>query len=299
MKQCEHMRNTFFIINPASGNGKGKRLIPDIRRKWSESGINCEIYITVNKEDVHNAIAKAMLFNASEIVIVGGDGTIRDVINAMRDLIIPIGIIPCGTGNDFARSLRIPLETNESLDTILRNEDYKTVCPGLCNGQIFINVASFGIDAGIVKRTESLRKIIKGPSLYLIAAIIEILKFRSYEVTIKVDGAIVQQKITLAAVCNGMYYGGGMKIAPRANLESENFQIVVAESSTRFRLVRMFRKLLKAEHESLPEVRIKVGSEVQIESFDAMVINIDGDIIIDKDFRVCKSCMNISVIVNI
>lgn len=280
------MRKSFFIVNPASGNKKAVQLVALIEAIWSENEIPHEIYVTENHEDISRGVMLASKFNASEIIVLGGDGTILAVVNAQHDKSIPIGIIPCGTGNDFIRSQKMHRDPVAALRGLVDADKIESVDIGCCNGSYFINVASVGIDAAIVKRTQQLKKWFKGPFVYLLASIIEILRYQPQVLSMTIDGVHYKDSVELVAIANGRFYGGGMEIAPMANTSDGMFDIILIPKMKRYKLLRLLPTLYSGEHIDVPEVKVYRGREIIINSTTPFDANIDGEYFSERQITI-------------
>lgn len=272
------MRKSFFIINPDSGSRQGKKLIPLINELWEKAGIAYEVYITRDHADIAVGVSKAKLIEATEIIVAGGDGTILAIVNALDGYSIPLGIIPCGTGNDFARSNGINLNSEKAISDILNPRIKRKVNIGKCNGSHFLNVASVGIDAAIVHRTNKVKKWVSGPLAYLISSIIEIIWYAPLDVTLTIEGESYQRTVELVAIANGKYYGGGMMIAPMADSTDGYFDVVMIRSMKKFRLLRLLPTLYLGTHLRESEVEIFKSDKIQINISSPIDLNLDGEL---------------------
>ncbi len=292
------MRKTLFIVNPEAGKKEGKHLKSKIEKLWTQGKIGYEIYITQDHADISAGVEKAKAESFTEIIVVGGDGTLLAVVNALGDHAIPIGVIPCGTGNDFVRSQSIDLDINQALMIALTSDAVKDVDIGRCNSTGFLNIASVGIDAAIVKRTQSVKKWIKSPLAYLIASIIEIITYEPIQITLTIDGQVYHRRIELVAISNGRYYGGGMKIAPMANPSDGFYDLIVINKMKKRRLLWLLPRLYEGTHITEPEVEIFKGQNIQIASEAELNINMDGELTRGKLMNIEKPVRKIYIMSN-
>lgn len=272
------MRKSYFIINPDSGNKQGKKLIPRINELWKKADIAYEVYITRDHTDIAVGVSNAILIEATEIIVAGGDGTILAIVNALDGYSISLGIIPCGTGNDFARSNGINLNSEKAISDILDHCITRKINIGKCNGFHFLNVASVGIDAAIVQRTKKVKKWVSGPLAYLISSIIEIIWYTPLEVTLTIEGESYQRTVELVAIANGKYYGGGMMIAPMADSTDGYFDVVMIRSMKKLRLIRLLPTLYSGSHLRESEVEIFKSKRIQIDFSSPQDLNLDGEL---------------------
>jgi len=293
------MRKTYFVINPESGKKQGRELSTQIKKLWENEGISYDICMTNSHSDIAVCVDKALKDGATEIIIAGGDGTLLEAVSALNGKRIPIGVIPCGTGNDFIRSHTIGTKINEALMTALKAENLKTVDVGNCNGSYFLNVASIGIDAAIVKRTESIKRWLKGPLVYLAASVVEIFNNHFRQVSILIDGVCYERIVEMVVIANGRFYGGGMKIAPMADPTDGFYDILVVNKMTRLRLLNLLPSLYSGKHIGEPEVEVFKGRTVQIHSKEMMTINRDGELCDGHLLEIEEMTLTMQIITNI
>lgn len=287
------------MINPEAGKKRGRKLSTQITKLWESEGICYEICMTKSQSDIAACVTQALKGDATEIIIVGGDGTLLEAVIALNGNSIPIGVIPCGTGNDFIRSHKIGTEIHEALRTVLKSENLKTVDVGNCNGSYFLNIASMGIDAAIVKRTASLKRWLKGPLVYLVASIAEIFNDHGHPVTISIDGVSHERIVEMVVIANGRFYGGGMEIAPMADPTDGFYDIIVVRKMTRPRLLKLLPTLYWGKHIGEPEVEVFKGRVIQIHSVDLMIINRDGELSEGRLLEASEIAGKIQIITNI
>lgn len=293
------MRKSFFIVNPESGSKQGMKICSKIHDLWAQNGIWHEIYITKSHTDIASAVKSAIEKSTTEIIVVGGDGTLLAVVNALDGFPMPIGIVPCGTGNDFARTQGLPLQVESALLDLVGWNTKKTVDVGKSSGSCFLNVASIGIDAAIVKRTTQVRKWAKGPAVYFLASLIEILNYKPLRISLFVDDMEYARTVELVAVANGSYYGGGMRIAPMADPTDGIYDIVIANKMKRLRLIQLLPKLYTGSHIGESEIEILRGKNIKISTSKITPINLDGELMDGKCLTITESKSKIDIITKI
>lgn len=272
-----------FIINPTAGKNRKKDIVPIIENKMNNTGYEYSIIHTKGIDDAR-LITKKHLKSEYEIIVgVGGDGTVREVASGIKEIGKGIlGIIPMGTGNDLARSLNIPLNSNEALEKIILGK-IKEVNIGRAEKNIFLNVASIGFDAEIVKNTKIFKGIFKGKLAYTMGILRTLLIFKSKNVTIEYDNIKRNEKILLIAVANGNYYGGGMKITPEAKIDDGKIDVCIIKDISRFKLLFLFPSVYNGKHGK----HKKYVEFIRVDSLNVYLekeafLNIDGDIINKK-----------------
>lgn len=273
-----------FIVNPIAGTDKAKKLIPLIEERMDKTNIKYSIAITNQPKEATSLTINGLENGFDSIVAVGGDGTINEVaMGIIQKGYGTLGIIPGGTGNDLARSLDIPLDPEEALYSLLSGVK-KRIDFGRINGRFFLNVASMGLDAEIVKRTENIKKIIKGSIAYTISLIITLIVYKSQKLIIELDDETIEIDAMLTAVANGKYYGGGMKICPMAVLDDGCFHVIIVKKLNKLKLLRFFPLVFKGTHVNLTDlVKVYSSKNVKLRFDKELLLNIDGDVILAKD----------------
>ena len=250
-----------FIVNAKAGNGKAKE-IANYLKNLSYSNI---IY-TDNKQET-NEVANYYKNDDCVIYSVGGDGTLNDVVNGLALGNAYLGIIPCGSGNDFIRN--IDLSTN-------------IINLGQVNERYFINIVSFGIDAEVANKVNLLNQKSKSKFVYPKGILLTFPSFKPVELTVNNDN----KKITILAICNGSYYGNGIKIAPSANICDDKFDLYLVEKVNKLKMLYLFSKLLKGNHDKCAKVQKSYVTNLVINSHNSIICNIDGEIIQDSNFKI-------------
>lgn len=224
-------------------------------------------------------VARQCIRNGCErIIAVGGDGTIREVASAIAGARCKFGIVPCGTGNDFARTLGLPLSIEELVPALTGNHTI-TADIGLVNGEYFVNVAGAGIDACIVDEVNRSKVIVNGTVTYLAAAVKMLLRYDSPMMRVTIDGREIRGRTLVVAVGNGKYYGGGIKMTPGALVDDGKFHVVVARDICRLEAFRLLPLTYSGRHVLNPKVGVYTGSEVRVEADRPLSVQADGTVV--------------------
>jgi YegS/Rv2252/BmrU family lipid kinase len=273
------LRKVLIIINPAAGNGQSKNYISSIKEKFEESNIDYQIKISNRVGNVTELAMNGVRDGFNEIVAVGGDGTVIELLNGIVGTDTKLGIIPAGTGNDFVRSIGIKYDFLEALDVVI-NGNYNLIDVGEVNDKYFLNVVSFGIDGEVVKTMEKIKNVVTGPAAYYVSSIKAIATYKPVKISITIDGIEYNRKAYLVAIGNGKYFGGGMKITPSANVSSGDFEICLINNLPRINLMRLLSKASTGKHIDQKGVEIFRGKEITIRAItDHIAVNADGNLI--------------------
>ncbi|QSJ16303.1 lipid kinase [Nostoc sp. UHCC 0702] len=211
------------------------------------------------------------------VIIGGGDGTLNAAVDALVETQLPLGILPLGTANDLARTLKIPNSLSEACK-IIAYGDLRRIDLGLVNNKYFFNVASLGLS---VKITQQLTKEVKrrwGIFAYAAAALQVIWKSRPFSAEIRINGKSFRGKTLQIAVGNGRYYGGGMTVAPDATIDDERLDLYSLEIEHWWQIILLLPAMRKGQHIHWRTVRALQGQEIEVYTRKPRPINTDGEI---------------------
>ncbi len=267
-----------IIVNPTAGNGKAKALLPELEKELLSRNIQYIVLETKKPMDAKRLARDACKENSTCIICLGGDGTIHEVTSGMVFSNVPLGIIPAGSGNDFAYSMGIsPKESlKEHVERIIRR-NIKT-CDIIKSGEFYsVNVASVGLDAEIVGQAERFKKLFSKYS-YLIATLISVFKFKNFDATLHIDNNVITGRFTLIAACNAKYYGGGFKIAPTADISDGFITLCVIKDFSVIMKALLFPTVIFGIHHKIKGVEFYNCKRVAISYDYARGINFDGNV---------------------
>jgi len=225
------------------------------------------------------------------IVIIGGDGTVTNVLDVLCAAEVPLTLVPAGTGNDLARALGLPRDdparaAEVALHGTLRMIDVGEVTSAE-KSTLFLTVAALGFDAKVSDRTNRLRWP-SGKLRYYLAIVIELARLRPTQFRISFDGEeVIEQPGTLVAVGNTGSYGGGMPICVGAAPDDGWLDAVHVVSLGRMRLIRLFPLLLTGKHLTRPEVVHRRVHEVEVSAPD-LVVYADGERVAEGACRITQ-----------
>ncbi|NBI08131.1 diacylglycerol/lipid kinase family protein [Senegalia massiliensis] len=272
-----------FIINPVAGRNRKKDIVPIIKNKFKNIDYK---YIITHTKDIDDARLITMKYLKQDykiIVAIGGDGTVREVASGIKEMNKGIlGIIPMGTGNDLARTLNIPLSPDKALDRIL-DHNIRNINIAKVEQNKFLNVASIGIDAEIVKNTRIFKGLFKGKLAYTLGVLRTLFIFKPKSVTIKYDDIEKNEKVLLVAVANGNYYGGGMMISPNSKIDDNQLDICIIKNISKIKLLFLFPSVYNGKHGKYKKyVKFISANSLKIYSKEKIFLNVDGDILEKK-----------------
>ncbi len=273
------MNKILFIINPVAGGGRARHMKLIIDDIMKDNEIKYDIVLTTKPKDATNISKAAIQKGYDTLVAVGGDGTVNEVaMGILESGAGTLGIIPSGTGNDLARTLDIPFDPKEAIDIII-NGSKKKIDVGLVNNNLFLNIASIGLDSEVARNTEKIKKRIKSKIAYIIGVLNTLFSFKDKKIKLEIDDTPMDKNIFLVAVGNGKYYGGGLKILPMAIAEDGYFHVCVINKASKIKLLFLFPSIFKGKHIKFKkDVEIFKAKKIRIITEDKTYLNVDGEI---------------------
>ena len=276
-----------FIYNPIAGKGRSAQFKQALEARLERSGVAHAFHETKRRREAID-IARALTEGQAadmDIVAMGGDGTLNEVLNGLADPArVRLGIVPCGSGNDFAAVAGIPQTPEGALEVLLKGEAKPTDFLE-CSGVRGINAIGTGIDVDILRRYNRM-KLLKGSAAYLASLIITLLRFKLKRFTEFVGDAPREHRAFIACAGNGQRIGGGIPICPEAKIDDGLMDIVIVDDISRLGIPGAFMKLMKRKILTLPTTAFRRDSRLRITSDSPMSIQIDGEIYDDLPFDV-------------
>lgn len=287
-----------FIVNPIAGRGEADKKWSLIKEEIEKELLDYEVVFTKAPGD-GVFLAKAGVAKGFHVLVaVGGDGTINEVIRGIIDAEskekIKLGIIAAGTGNDLIRTLGIPRDVEKAVQ-VLKNARVKKIDLGKINGDYFINTVGIGFDGAVAYEINTRVKWLKGTLAYLYGVLKTLLTYRSPKMSIKIDEQVFQGHYFLVAIANGKYYGGGMMIAPDANITDGLFDVVVIKDLPKLEVLKVFPRVFAGKHIPHAKVEVYRGKNIYLESADRVIIQADGELkgILPMGFSVEQETLSI------
>jgi diacylglycerol kinase (ATP) len=243
-----------LFLNPTAGRGRAGKREPRIRELLGAGNFPLEVHLSRDAGDLEEQVRKQVDNGISRIVVAGGDGSVHEATNGIMraDGDAALGVIPTGTGNDFAKACHIPLDwehaTTLLADRIPENEQARLIDVGLMNGRYFANGAGVGLDARVTRISRSYRAPM-GDLVYLLAIFRAMIDgIATPHMRITADDQIYDSAITLANIANGPWIGGMFNIAPNAQNNDGNFDLLIVAPVSRTRIMSLLPKLIAGTH---------------------------------------------------
>lgn len=267
-------KRILFIVNPISG-GRDKQRIPSLIEKHLDKNI-FEYRISFTEKVEHGyMLSKAAMKDSYDVIVaVGGDGTVNEVAKAVINSNVILGVIPFGSGNGLARSLKIPLKTKAAILNI--NKLFTdTIDSAKLNQHYFFNVAGSGFDAHISQAFASNK--IRGFFGYIKTTFQELRRYIPQEYKINLDGELLVRKAFIVSIANSSQYGNEAYIAPRADVKDGWLDIVVVKPIKWYKIPFLALRMFFKTAESSSYVEMFRAKRIDIEREYDAAIHIDGE----------------------
>lgn len=266
------------IANPQAGEGKKKKLLERAPARFAERGKQVRLYQTEKPGDAAAFAAKLSREGEGDIVAFGGDGTLHEVLKGFENFgSCALGLIPAGTGNDFAASAGIPLQPEAAADLIADTQPQFTDFLQLPQGVRGINAAGTGIDVEILRRCRD-SKFLRGKMQYLVSLIVSLIKYKNYTFTVRVNGQESRHSALIACVGNGQTIGGGIRMCPQAHIADGMLDFVAVDDVKKASIPAAFVKLMKGRILEEPFTFFERCKHVEIEPDAPMTVQVDGEL---------------------
>ncbi|MER8867885.1 diacylglycerol kinase family lipid kinase [Mesorhizobium sp. M0751] len=287
------------VLNPIAGGGRLKRHWPEVAASLKRHFGDFELRETQAEGDAERLALDLAAIGFELVIAAGGDGTASEVadglLKAFRESgrTAELGLLPCGTGIDFARGLGLSNDVDLTLKRIAEAKPRKVDAGcisyvddhGALASRHFINIASLGLSGATDRAVNADKRKgkVSARALFYWRTVWEFLRYRFQEVAITIDdGAPVEARMALVAVANGKFFGGGMMIAPDAELNDGEFDIVILRAAGKLKLIWDIRLLYGGRHRNHPAITILRGKKVVVEPLgdvqkNAALIDIDGE----------------------
>ncbi|MEG0220927.1 MAG: YegS/Rv2252/BmrU family lipid kinase [Clostridia bacterium] len=244
------MKNFKLIYNSIAGQSKFKYFLDTIIERFMSAGYEVSIFRISKKTNLFEFVKAATKDKDCQgILIAGGDGTINKVINIMmkNGFDMPVGIIPAGTSNDFARHIKMPKNFKDCIDRILKC-NIQPVDVGMVNDKYFINICSAGLFTNVSQKTDINLKNLIGKSSYFLTAVYQMFRFKPIEILIETKTKSYKEKVYLFLVFNGTSVGGLDMFTHDSSIQDGVLDAVILKNCSLHKAMILTTKLLARKH---------------------------------------------------
>ena len=267
-----------IIWNPVSGAGAGEKAFAQVSAILIEKGIPFSSSMTEYPEHATLLAEEAVASGAKRILMLCGDSTLREAAPALIGKDVILGIVPCGSGNDLARPLRLPLDYAAALDVAL-SDHIRKMDVGTANDHLFFNIAGVGFDVDVLVVTDEMReKGYTGSRAYLKALLKCISHPTQRKMTVKTPEGTITKNALILAAGNGTHFGGGLNITPGADPFDGKFNICILHDVSRLSVLYVLAKFLKGTHTTTKFCTCFQTTELEVSCEPDSLMELDGTI---------------------
>ncbi|MBI1743312.1 diacylglycerol kinase family lipid kinase [Candidatus Acetothermia bacterium] len=264
----------FIILNPACGRGQGRKLLTQLQQELAKQKLEYELYRTERPIDATKAATEAGK-RFSVVVAAGGDGTVNEVVNGLVGTGVAFGVIPIGSGNDFAKCLNVPPDVRAAVQ-ILKNAKRRCVDIAKLGDRYFTNGLGIGLDGAISHRNRAI-KYLHGKAAYMWAAVSEACSYRASSIQMKTPSWEYSGRFLLAGASNGHCHGGDFLLAPHAKIDDGLLDIHLVTDMKPLRRLMQIPKVKQGQHLTLPEVQMHQAPWLELTTEVPLLAHLDGE----------------------
>ena len=282
------------VVNPAAGSWQCMKKYKRARELLQSEGIDLNEKFSRYPGHIAQLIGEALSEESDIVIVVGGDGTMREALPALVYQDTEVFIFPFGTGNDMARFMGISGDPNKAVSQLLGGRARK-VDAARANGSYYLNVAGLGFDVEVLLKTESLKRRFKNKAAYMLGIAAALVSLRDYSVTLETDsGERHFPSAMIVSVGNGGYIGGGMAALPKADISDGMLDVCVMHSVRKLRIPPVLLRFLNGRHLGMPETEYLKVSSLTLKTEKPMPVQLDGDIVEETPLalKILKASVN-------
>lgn len=269
----------YIIANETHLKGKGMHRLETVKKVFDVAGKDYEVLLTQKKDDA-KLHAERITSSGEEctIIAMGGDGTLHDILNGIKNFDkCSLGLIPVGTGNDFAATAKIPKSVKEAAEIIAFKAPKYIDFIELSSGLRSINSVGMGIDVDILRRVY--KKNMHGHTKYLRALIPSLMRFKSCNFTLKYEGKVERHYGLIAALGNGKQFGGGITMFPHAKIDDGYLDLAIVDYISKPKMIGAFFKLLLGKVDKIKKVTfVKTKAATFIHEDENYTLQAEGEL---------------------
>jgi len=285
--------NVALFLNPTAGRGRAARRLPRMLELLQAAGVGVGVQHSTAVGDLEAQVRATVDGGARQLIVAGGDGSVHEAVNGLMAAGggAALGVIPTGTGNDFAKAAGIPLDW-EAATTLLARRITDGAAPrhidlGRMNGRYFANGAGIGLDARVTQIARAYKLPI-GDFVYLLAIFRALVDgIATPDIRIDADGFEWRGPLTLASVSNGPWIGGMFHIAPMAVNDDGRLDLLVAAPVTRRRILQLLPMLMRGAHLDEAEILHTTVRSLHLTAELPVPSHLDGEVqALQRDFEI-------------
>jgi diacylglycerol kinase (ATP) len=269
-------RKYFLIVNLIAGHGRCKDLFPKVRAELDRRGIDYDLHFTNEPLEATDVCKMGIEAGFTHIVAMGGDGTVNEVANGLQGFDSILCVIPAGNGNDFVRTVGIPIDPFHALDVLMHGTTRTIDVGRVAEDRCVVNGLGVGIDAQVARDVLRMERL-RGVPAYLTAAVKEVFRFKAFPITLAAEDWNLEFECLSLGIANGPFCGGGFKLAPLAKVDDGRIDVAAVGDFPRLeRLIRL-PQARAGKHLSLSRVHYRQVESVTVSSPSKLVAHVDGE----------------------
>lgn len=270
-------RKLLVVTNPTSGGRKrNQKILRELTAFLSANDLETEIQSTELDRNAQHIIERQLDSSFTDLVIVGGDGTINEAVNGLSQD-VPVTIIPAGTGNDFVKNIPLGKSLDQQFE-VLTNNNVVSIDLGICNDRKFANGVGIGFDGQIVEDMNGKKvPFLKGHTKYYYHVLQILASYKPRDFDYLLDGEEENKSLILMTIGNGTTFGGGFNLMPNAKIDDGLLEVCMIGKISPIRRFLNIHKLSNGTHESLDEVQFYQSKSVAIKENPLLFAHIDGE----------------------
>lgn len=269
-----------MILNPSAGGGLGGRLQPEIQGHLETLGYSIRCHRTQVPGDGSRLAEELGRQGARQLLVCGGDGSLFEVVNGCLRLEEPrprLAVVPLGRGNDFAKSLGVPMDWRDACDRVALGTS-RRVDAGQCNDFFFINGLGLGLDARVAVFAQRYRRL-PGDSVYVLGLLRALLHRPGVRIQIEDDCGFLDQEMTLVGVANGHFLGGRFQLAPEAAIDDGLLDLVVIPRLNRRQILRYAPRVAQGRADQIPGYAVRRVRQLRVRLAEPHPVQADGEVV--------------------
>ncbi len=274
-------RKVLVLYNPNARAGRSKKNALKATERLKEEKIPFSFMETRSIEEAEKSIASAKEDGATEVLAVGGDGTMHHIANFAIKYGLQMAMIPSGSGNDFASALNIPAKVEQAIEIFVQGKtaSINAIRVNLEDRRYYsINVTDVGWGAKVVKSSQTKLKWLPGLMKYYLLAISEFVKYKPRELVVTIDGKEYRFQSRILAAGLGQTFGSGMRILPEARFNLDQINIAVLHGASKLQALKALTLVPKAKHVGLDYIWMGWGKKIKVEAEIPTLVESEGEL---------------------
>ena len=272
-----------LLVNPAAGRGRAVRVAVAAERSLRAAGLRVELHETRERGDEARIAAAASAAGARALAVVGGDGAVSHAARgllegaARGDALVPLAIFAAGTGNDFAKSLELPVHDVHAMAKYIAAGVTRDVDVGYVDNVPFVNAAGFGFDVEVLVRMRT-PGLLRGTAAYVSTALGALLSYRGFRARLDDAPPETNEHHLMIVLANGRYFGGAFHIAPDARLDDGAIDCISIRHIAPFARLSLFAHAIRGRHLASPTVHFRRAQSFQLHFESPPQFETDGEL---------------------